>query len=765
MPAKQSQRAEVNSFVQGLITEASPLNFPGNASADEENFELNRDGTRRRRFGMDFESITGFRDTGLTKEQLDTAGISNYKWIEVIGRPELEFLVIQFNRKLFFYDLTQTITSEGYIGEVELTSFPDNTRYSFASIEGFLVVVAGVDSIAKVEYNGTSFSVSYNRILVRDVWGIQESDSRYDTDPSFRGGLDFKHKYNLQNQSWGVPKVIPSVGIADIVQSYFASYGVAPSNSEQIWPGLQFAPVGAAGSGSVPTELVYMNLYGEVLGSTPEAAKGYFIIDALRRGQSRAEKVAANNAKYPSLLGYSTAFPSDYTPGGASVVAEFAGRVFYSGFKGEVIGGDNRSPNLSNYVFFSQLVKNGNDISKCYQEGDPTSRDTPDIVDTDGGFLRISEAKNIIALVNLGASLVAIASNGVWLIEGGSDYGFSASNYKVAKISTFGGLSLTSVVSEGDSAYYWADDGIYSIAKDQFGDYNVKSLTMTTIQSFYEDIPINAKSKCFGVYDNSAKKLKWLYSPNGLSDSSSTFELVFDVSLGAFYKHRIRNLETIFATVLCPFQTTPFSSTSVTDFVFAGSDLVFSDTDEVYLDEELVDLSGILATKYVAIKENTGTIEFGFALYNNSDFLDWESVDNVGIDAKGYCLTGSQTLGDSAVNKQVTYLFMHFAKTEDSLDSNLELENKSSCLIRMQWNFATSVNSKQWTPLMQAYRYRKAYLEIEDNGAFDNGYDIVTSKSKVRGKGRAFALYFETEPKKDCRVLGWNLTITGNPNT
>ena len=37
------------SFIQGLVTEASPLTFPENASIDEDNFVLNRDGSRSRR--------------------------------------------------------------------------------------------------------------------------------------------------------------------------------------------------------------------------------------------------------------------------------------------------------------------------------------------------------------------------------------------------------------------------------------------------------------------------------------------------------------------------------------------------------------------------------------------------------------------------------------------------------------------------------------------------------------------------------------------
>lgn len=766
MPAKPSQHAEVNSFVRGLITEASPLNFPADASADEVNFELNRDGTRDRRLGMDFETDAAFIDSGLNVADLESAGISSFKWIDVSGKPEIEFLVVQFNQKIFFFDLTATTLSTlGFKGSVTITSFPVNTRFSFTSIEGFLVVAAGVDVIAKIVYNdsASSFTLSYNRLLVRDVWGIAEPDRNYDTDPSYRGSMSSIHRYNLQNQSWGITRKSAENIMVDPAQHYYEWYGsLAPSNSEQVWPGLQFQPVGA---GQDPFERIYPDLYREVLGASPVSARGYFIIDALRRGSSRQEKVYANNAKYPQLIYYDPSFPQDYTPGGASVIAEFAGRVFYTGFKGEVINGDEKSPNYSNYVFFSQLVKNGDDIGKCYQEGDPTSRDSADIVDTDGGFLRISEAKTIIALVNLGSNLCAIATNGVWLISGGSDYGFSASNYKQAKISTFGGLSSSTVVSEGDRAYYWAADGIYVVSKNQFGDYEVSSITLATIQTLYEEIPTEAKAGAFGGYDNATKKVKWLFAEDGLSaDVGNTKELIFDVALGAFYIHSINKLAAPYTNVLSLFQSSPYSSSVVDEEVFAGPEEVIAGSEDVVMRSRLT-FSGILSTKYVSVKEVVGKIHFSFSLYRNSKFLDWESVDGQGKDARGFCLTGSQTAGDSSTAKQIPYLIMHFRKTETGLDQNLEPSPKSGCLVRAQWNFANAIQSNKWSPLMQAYRHRTAYLITGDDGSLDDGFTVVSSKTKLRGRGKAFALYFETEPLKDCKILGWNLTVNGNAIT
>lgn len=205
MPKKGS-RVEINTFVQGLITEASPLNFPANASLDEDNFELNRDGTRDRRLGMDFEPNFSLIDIAETTSTVSTAALNTFKWYSINGLTSKEFLVAQVNRKIFFFDLESTVLSdEGYKGTVTLSSLPENVRYSFAALEGKLVVAAGTADIAVVAYDETleTFSASYSRLTTRDVWGVQVPSSNYETDVSFRGtSLPIEHRYNLQNQSW-----------------------------------------------------------------------------------------------------------------------------------------------------------------------------------------------------------------------------------------------------------------------------------------------------------------------------------------------------------------------------------------------------------------------------------------------------------------------------------------------------------------------------------------------------------------------------------
>ena len=75
---RQTVPAEVNTFVKGLITEASPLTFPENASLDELNFILNKDGSRQRRLGMEFRPDSV--NLTLPVSTVNGLKINTFKW-------------------------------------------------------------------------------------------------------------------------------------------------------------------------------------------------------------------------------------------------------------------------------------------------------------------------------------------------------------------------------------------------------------------------------------------------------------------------------------------------------------------------------------------------------------------------------------------------------------------------------------------------------------------------------------------------------------
>jgi hypothetical protein len=764
---KKSIKAEVNNFVGGLVTEASPLNFPPNATVDELNFVLNRDGTRDRRFGMDLEQGYNLISTGTTTAEIAENAPVPFKWMNVEGSAETNILVVQTNSSLVFFDLDQEIiTSVSALGGIDLSpyGFSASVRYSFTVVNGKLIVAAGVSSIVIVSYNGTTFSSTAETLKTRDIWGLEVAvEPGYENDILYRGELPAAHSYNLYNQSWGIPRrnnIGGGINNSDPIYVYKEGTGKHPSNSEVVWTGLKYQPVT---SGADPYEQMYPDLYEQAFGANVKAAKGYFIIDLLRRGSSRDSAIAANKAKHPEMIFGSLSTVADITEGGAKVICEFAGRVWYAGFDGKVIDGDARSPALSSYVAFSQLVRNKNDIVKCYQEGDPTSRDNNDLVDTDGGLIRLSGAEGIIGMIASGSSLIVFAANGVWAITGGDRNGFTATNYKVDHLTTFGAISPLSIVSDGSRALYWAADGIYVVDKNQLGDLVVNNLIQKSIQSYYEDIPLTSKQKAIGVFEAAGKKIRWLYHEGERFTSTSiTRELVLDLTLGAFYPFKIGNVNTYSVEAVSMFAANPFNAALVDDVVLVDEDVVLVDSDTVAV-ESIGRTSGLLDTRYLAVVLVEGMPYITFAYYNNNRFLDWESHNGVGVDAAAFLTTGAVTANDSSVTKQVPYLTLHFLRTEQGVDADLNPLSQSSCLVRSQWDWANSSNSNKWGSLFQGYRQRREYFAVDEDDAYDTGFQVVTSKSKLRGRGRAFALHMETEAGKDCRILGWSIAINGNP--
>lgn len=877
MTVKQSQPLEVNTFVKGLISEASPVNFPPDASKDEDNFILNRDGTRDRRLGMDFEADNSVIKTGLTSTQFASVETNTFKWDNVAQDPQNEFAVVQIANKLYFFDTQVTdLSTDGAIGSLEVDAATD-VIYSFSEIDGKLAIATGEEEITIVEYDPAfkTFSRTSSRLLVRDLWGLEDvhfsdaakltigsltSDIVFDAsagtiscadvafdfttslagdqvviagtssnnttvsftsyaagvltisgalfnetildevvDPitgtstfpsqrttfttyiaaatitntregsniSFRpDSLSDPHLYNLRNQSWGAPRRSTHTNaLDDTITVYNTSFSSEfPSNADVIWGGMEHDP-----DDGIDVEEFNPVLMKETIGGLIPAARGGFIIDALNRGPSREAELTKLEALYPQLdFSLSGSLPEDRTEGGPTQLVEYAGRIFYGGFGGSVMGGDAFSPKLASYLLFSRAVKSTADITACYQDGDPTSRDTFDIVSTDGGFVRISGCQKILKLVNLGTALVVVGTNGVWLIQGGSDFGFSADNFQVKKITDYGAISSTSVVEVGSTIFYWAKDGIYQIAADQFGDYGASNITENTIQKIYDDIDVVDRANVFGLYDKFDRKIRWLYGVSrSLGINSNVRELILDTSLGAFYPSSVKNITINSPRVGGLLETSPFERGVISENVTINAVQVTINAEDVVISTEIRE-TGIRSIKYLTIlTDDLNDVGFTFSEYRNGTFRDWFTADGVGEDALGFILTGALTANASANIKQTPYLIMHFRQTETGYEldgsGDIKPSNQSGCLVRSQWDWSNNAQSGRWSSDFQAYRLKRPRFTDNVESAFNYGFDIIQTKNKLRGRGKALSIYMQTEPNKDCRIVGWVLTVNGNP--
>lgn len=769
---RQINPVEVSTFVAGLITEASPLTFPANASLDEDNFVLNRDGSRERRLGMDLEDDFVTVGTNIVLPSDGAVATSSIRWSNAGGNPDKDLIAMQIGNELKFFDADFDPVSSGLVHTKIFTDVSLNRQFSYAVVDGTLVVVTGRKEVTVFKYSNGVITSADSILYIRDQFGVTDIAAgvnlRQGTGITIRPTVKTDaHVYNLRNQTFAQPrKVIEDEGIKDTIEEFLVkSSGKYPSNSDTVTYALYADTNDEDDRNS--ERFNAKDVVGNPVGTYP-APKGYFIIDAMARGTSRLSEYNKLMVQYPQLVVGITSLPVDTTPGGPTVVSEYAGRVFYAGFSGEIIGPDDNSPRMSSYVLFSQLVEDPTDITTCYQDGDPTSKDTPDLLDTDGGFIRIEGAYEIVRLINVGNALAVLAANGVWLIQGGSDYGFKATNYMTTKVTNHGCDSPGSVVVVDNTFMFWSDDGIYNVAPNQFGDYIAENITQKTIQTYYDNIDGLDRRACKGVYDTYEKKVRWLFGGRVGSVSKAT-ELVLDTTLGAFYPATIGQVNT---TTRLPLPLTgvivpPFRTSIVDVPVTVNGEEVTVDGDEVTTSQNVIQ-SSVKEVIYAILTRTSPTLAFTFGSYKDQYHKDWRTINGVGVDAESFLLTGYISGGDFQRSKQVPYLTLHFNKTEDgfTVDSNQDMfpANPSSCLVQAQWDWANNINSGKWGRQFQGYRFRRHYIPAGPGDHFDNGYATVQTRNKLRGQGKVLSLLFRSEPEKHMHLLGWSMMIGSNTN-
>ena len=758
---RRAADVEITTFIKGLITEAGPLTFPENASLSESNFVLNRDGSRQRRLGMDYEDGFTLKDTGVDLETNSDIATSSHIWENANQDGTLDIGVIQVGADLYLYDINQEVVSTSILngGVAIATGGTPEEEISATSIQGKLIVAHNLDHSLLYEYDSITDSVTSTNInlAVRDQFGVAETIA-LDFRPSFgSSSSDYHlHRYNLLNQGWPLSSdhiqnfdgTTHSTG--DPTSTTRSQIGVYPSNSDIYW---SFTNDGSPVASLIGMYSPWMLKRGFT--GAGKAPRGRIVIDLFNRGQSRRDAYPAGSF----FIG------QDRTQGAVTSVASYAGRVFYSAREDDLIDGDDESPNIGSLVFYSQVVSSETDLGRCHSELDPTEETLNDILDSDGGFISIPDAGSILKLATLGNSLFIIADNGVWELHGGEKV-FSATNQNINKVTRVGALSQSSVLSSEEILSYWSESGIQVITKDEVSLRGVaENITYTTIQTFYEDISVASRKKTAATYDPVARQVRWLYGDALANTSFANKELVFDLSLKAFYTSSVTDLtsNTPYLGGYVPLSGTIFNTTAKN--IVVGTSEVVVGVDDVVASTRTINEATKGSTKYLTFVKNTGDANwsFTFAHYKQADFKDWVASDGVGLDAPASLLTGFLTAGTPSKDKQTPYLVTHCRLTEEGFTDdglgNLTPIGPSSCKVQAQWEWTNSDSAGRWGPQFEAYRLPRYFGPTGATDPFDYGFTVVTTKSKLRGKGRALSLLFSTEEGKNLHLYGWGHTL------
>jgi hypothetical protein len=448
--------------------------------------------------------------------------------------------------------------------------------------------------------------------------------------------------------------------------------------------------------------------------------------------------------------------PVNYDNSRPKVCAFFAGRIWYAGIE---------SNEKNGWILFTQVATDLAKFYKCYQEGDPTSEVFSDLADNDGGVIVIPDAGEIVELKQLGPSIIVFSTNGVWQIIG-TDQGFKATSYSVDKISNVGCIGSKTVVEVEESILYWTNTGVSVIKLDQTGLADIKNITDAVIKTFYSDIPILNKYYAEGDYNSTDKIVWWAYNKDDISSTSAgryrkNRILCLDMRLGAWYVYDIANGSPIPVSIA----VTQSSRETTQEYdVIAGVDNVLVVADELVADIPVVES---YARKFKILTLHPVTAEnysVTWSELKDTSFKDWYTYNSTGFDAAAYMLTGYMLGGNGPARaKTAGYVSVFMKRTETAFDASTNPLNPSGCLLQTRWDFTDNTYPGKWSDDYQVYRQLRPFF-AEPSTTFDDGYPLVITKNKVRGRGKALQMKWSSESGKDMKIVGWSTTFASNTN-
>lgn len=776
----------MNNFSGGLKTEFTGLNFPENAATDTENVVFSIIGEAVRREGIDLE-------VNAVQNSIYQPGVAynTYRWTNVGGDGLTQVLVTQVGNTLYFFTssaataasplssqlLASTVTISAFQASGN-TSTVSQTECQFTDGNGYLFVFHPDCDPFYCTYNAGTVTSNLITVQIRDFNGIPDGLAVNNRPAT----LSAEHQYNLQNQGWtsGSPWTatnsqdvvvglttfpwIVASGIVGIVEGQIVAFESYAKGSLEV-PG-SAAPYGqgqvtAYGTvisytGSTLTISAYNNTVSNPAGSVPADGPPYYTLTPVSSGYINTWLTAEGN--YPSDADQWWVFKDDtgdFNPAttvpqitlnagqapqgyyilnawslnrsnasgitGLTTISTnvrprtgcwFQGRVWYAGVdSSQTATGDEPFYTWSESIYFSQIITPGDisDFGSCYQTNDPTSEDLNAILPSDGGVIVIQGCGAVYNLFPVQNGLLVFAANGVWIIRGNEGLGFTADDYSINKISSTQSVSGTSIVNVQGYPVFWNEEGIYYVQPSQdqspygFGGFKVEPMTVGTILSYYNNIPRDSKRFVRGDYNPITYIVEWTFRSTQESGIADRYQfdtiLNFNTYTRAFYPYTI--------------------ATDNSDWFVSG--IKYVSYPEGTLDPSF---------KYLA----TSSSEVSFAEeLDDVNWVDWFSVDNVGVDYLSYFITGYNLDGKGIGKFNNNYITVF-------CDNSVPYAYNINAI----WDYAGSGNSGRWS-------------NIQTITNFSPNYNRMYRRHKLRGQGMSMQIQVSSVTGQPFAIDGWSM--------
>jgi hypothetical protein len=803
-----------NSFIAGLKTEFTGLNFPPNSCTDVDNCVFTMLGDILRREGFDYEA-------NFITQSIDRTGmaVNTYRWLNVGGDGETQFYVLQVGNLLYFFNssaatVASPLSTQMLLGQVDISAFlanggsgdPSVIECQFSDGNGYLFVYHPLCDTFSCTFSNGNISANIINIQTRDFVGYQDG-LPVDFRPS---SLTSEHTYNLQNQGWtkGSPWAMlipylfgtvtqlngPAIGFpggtnnsALIIPVGIATFNNAPSgipvvsgspvsistsnmlvsgqasNSEVVNLTVTTTATGTVVSYSGTTLIIDINTavqqnfptYGAFSNGIPGEADVFqgnwnitasSQVDLIDSWQTAIGNYPANSDVWwrykdetdvfnPAVTEFNVPIVSSPAPSGHFIVntfnqqqdtisgiagitslstlarprtgAWFQGRVWFAGVDAsQPASGDQQYYTWTENLYFSQIVTDTSDFGLCYQTNDPTDENLFNLLPTDGGVIVIQGCGAIYKLYPIQNGMLVFAANGIWFITGSQGIGFTANDYTVTKISSVRSFSGTSFVDVQGLPVFWNEEGIYTIQPAQQGlGLTVNPLTLGTILTFYNSIPMDSKRYARGAYNPITYVLEWVYRSTQETDVTSryTFDrvLCLNTFTKAFYPYSLAG--------------TP----SVNGIQYISSPGGSGAPEPVF--------------KYL-VSEGTNIT---FAEERDTNYIDWKSFDGTGTNYSSFFITGYQLDGQGMRKWQPQYIYVYSRNTVPT-----------SYKIQGIWDYGSTGNSGQLS--VQQVTNSRPY------------FGMVFKRHRIRGHGYVLQLKFTSVDSAPFDIMGWAMFTTQN---
>ena len=346
---------------------------------------------------------------------------------------------------------------------------------------------------------------------------------------------------------------------------------------------------------------------------------------------------------------------SDVVNGRVKDITTLGGRYFY-------LVGDT--------VLFSQVLKdNGEGFDACYQEADPTSEEISDVVPTDGGYIKFPSMGEGQAIESFNRGVIVFGKSNVFGIISPAEQVLTATSYDIVELSRAGLIGPDSVVSTSDRIFYWSPLGIFQIGLSaETGNTVVaQSISINTIQEYYNNIPQFSKQNCVGTFDYVNNRIYWYYPTDASNPHKLNKCLILDLTHGAFMAFEIGSEAVPYISYVT--RTPNAYEVKPTIYTRAGEDRVVTGEMPVIVAEEESTFNRWTALKHVIV-DSEGRFSFGD--YNSREFKDFDTADYESyMVSRPIMFTGFSAFGkavqDTASDKQVPILQTLFKRTEQDV--------------------------------------------------------------------------------------------------